>query len=116
MSFLKKIQSFFRFYPQTNALWIYVQCKYCHEPLKTRVNLASQLSVYYDKKGITKGYFCRKTIIGSHGCYRPIEVELNFDANKRLVGKEINGGSFLTEQEYDELLKARESESLSGEN
>jgi len=38
--------------------------------------------------------------VGSNRCYRPIEVELTFDKNRRLINEEIKGGEFVSEEDF----------------
>jgi hypothetical protein len=86
-----------------NAYWIHVQCDHCNEKLRTRVDLRNDLSVQYGERDQDNSYLCRKTLIGSERCFKPIEVELVFDAQRTLIDKQISGGRFITEEEYIEL-------------
>lgn len=101
MSFLKKLSSFFS-QPSGDkrSFWLYVQCEKCGEILKGRVDLYNDLSIQYGESGGGNTYYCRKVFVGSNRCYRPIEVELTFDKNRKLVNEEITGGEFVTEDEY----------------
>ena len=89
--------------------WTYVRCDKCGEPLKARVDLRNQLSATFGAKREDTTYFCRKVVVGSSGCYQPIEVRLTFDASRNLVRQEISGGSFLSEQEYLQEVAKRGS-------
>lgn len=80
--------------------WFYVQCNFCKEILKGRVDLYNHLSIKYGEGGNKTNYFCRKLMIGSNRCYRPIEIEFTFDSNRKLIDRQINGGIFMTEGEY----------------
>jgi hypothetical protein len=46
-------------------------------------------------------YFSRKVLIGSRGCFEPIEVKLTFDPQRRLISREITGGQFTSKEEYE---------------
>jgi len=82
-----------------NAYWVYVQCNRCGEQIRSRVNLNNDLSVeYLGKKDQT--YHCRKTIVGRTGCFQRIEVELNFDKNRKMIERQVTGGEFIEESEY----------------
>ena len=101
MSFLKKLGALFS--PPTGdsrSLWLYVKCDKCGEILKGRVDLHNDLSVQYEDSGGGTSYYCRKMFVGSNRCYRPIEVELTFDKNRRLINEEIKGGEFVSEQDF----------------
>ena len=100
MSFFKKLGALFAPQADQRNLWIYVRCQHCHEMLKSRVDLHNDLSLQYEAGGKTTTYYCRKVLVGSQRCYRPIEVELYFDRSRKLQKQEINGGTFVTEAEY----------------
>ena len=100
MSFFKKIASIIS--PQStgdsNAYWVYVKCNRCGEKIRARVNLANDLSIKYEDG--QKTYFCRKTLMGEGRCFQRVEVELTFDKNRKLVKREINGGQFISDDEF----------------
>ena len=101
MSFLKKLGSLFS--PPSSdsrSLWLYVKCDKCGEILKGRVDLHNDLSIDYGEAGGGTSYFCRKVFIGSNRCYRPIEVELTFDKNRRVMNEEVKGGELVSEEDY----------------
>jgi hypothetical protein len=83
-----------------SAYWVHVQCDDCGEKLRTRINLFNDLSIRYGDAGEETTYFCRKTLIGSERCFRPIEIELTFDEQRRLIDKKVQGGQFISEEEY----------------
>ena len=101
MSFLKKLSSLFSMPSgDKRSLWLYVKCEKCGEILKGRIDLYNDLSVQYEVSGGETSHYCRKVFVGSNRCYRPIEVELTFDKNRKLMNKEIKGGEFVTEEEF----------------
>lgn len=100
MGFLKKIFSIFNTRMPDRNYWFYVECHHCKEILKGRVDLYNHLSVQYGEGKDGNSYYCRKVMIGANRCYRPIEVEFWFDADRKLSNKEIKGGTFVTEQDY----------------
>jgi hypothetical protein len=98
MGFFKKVASFLSATPSdTETLGIYVRCEKCGEALGTRIHLRHDLSPVYGQQGTT--YFTRKTLVGSKRCFQ--EVELTFDANRKVIAREITGGQFITEEEYE---------------
>ncbi len=101
MGFLKKLGALFS-QPSgdSRSLWLYVKCDKCGEILKGRVDLHNDLSIQYAESGGGTSYFCRKVYVGSNRCYRPIEVELTFDKNKRLMNEDITGGEIVSEEEF----------------
>jgi hypothetical protein len=78
------------------AYWITVRCNRCGEVVKGRVNLNNDLSPEYDGETLT--YTCRKVLIGEQRCFQQIEVWLKFDAGRKLMNREIRGGSFADEE------------------
>lgn len=98
MSFFKKLTDLFSGSGgvDRDAYWITARCNRCGEVVRTRVSLSNDLSVEYD--GDEVSYFCRKVMMGEGRCFQRIEVELTFDANRRLVNREISGGQFVDEQ------------------
>jgi hypothetical protein len=101
MGILKKISDYFSSTGTTDeaGYWVYVRCNKCQEPLKTRINLHHDLSVNYDDpRGQT--FFSRKTIVGSQGCFERIKIELTFNNKRKLISKEISGGTFIDRDDY----------------
>ncbi len=84
-----------------DALWVYVRCNRCGERIKTRVDLGHDLTPNYDDAGRVASYFSRKVLIGSGGCFTPVEVKLTFDAQRRVSSREIAGGQFISKEEYE---------------
>ena len=70
-----------------------VQCRRCGDVLPAYVNLQNDLSQDYERDV----WFVRKLISGSgaNRCFQQIEVQLTFDANKKLIEREITGGTFV---------------------
>jgi len=94
MSFFKKIGNFFSSKSGAPMGSITVKCNRCGELIQARVNLYNDLSLEYDEEG--KGiYFCRKVLIGEGRCFQRVEVELTYDANRKLLSREITGGQFI---------------------
>jgi hypothetical protein len=86
---------------QGDVHWEYVRCSRCGETIPVRVDLRHELTPRY---GEGEGaYFVRKGVIGSGEtrCFQTIEVRLTFDAQKRLVSREISGGVFVTQEEFE---------------
>jgi hypothetical protein len=102
MGFFKKMASFLSATPRDiETLGLYVRCDKCGEALGTRIHLRHDLSPLYGEDGQGAAYLVRKTLVGSKRCFQPIEVELTFDANRKVIAREITGGQFITEEEYE---------------
>lgn len=96
MSILQKLFALFKAPIQDYSYWITVRCKRCGEIIRTRIDLRNDLSINYDdERGTT--YYCRKVLIGEKYCFEKIEVELIFDANRKLIDQKIIGGEFIDE-------------------
>lgn len=106
MSFFKKMSRLVSPPPDANVHWVYVNCNRCGEKLRGRVNLSNDLSINYAGKG-KDTYFCRKVIMGSGQCFQRVEVELAFDKNRKLINKEIQGGGFISEEEFADNLSPK---------
>ena len=106
MGFLKKLGALFSAPSgDKRSLWLYVKCDKCGEILKGRVDLLNDLSIQYDESGRASSYYCRNVFVGSNRCYRPIEVELTFDKNRRLLNEEITGGEFASEEDFNDSAR-----------
>ncbi len=80
--------------------WVYVQCNRCGEKLRSRIHLHNDLSIRYGKTSRANTYITQKTIIGSGTCFQLIELTLIFDDQRKLTQREIEGGRFITKEEY----------------
>lgn len=81
--------------------WLYARCAWCGEKLRTRVSLYNDLSVNYGEKDGQDFYICQKTLVGDQHCFRRIEIKLTFNANRKLIDREIIGGEFISAEEFD---------------
>ncbi len=82
--------------PDVSGYWVYVRCRRCGEAIRARINLQNDLSPNDDE-----GYTVTKTLVGDRRCFERIEVTLTFDANRRLVGQEIQRGDFISAKEFE---------------
>ena len=73
-----------------------VKCKRCGETIRGQVHVYNEPSMELDEKG-RPYYTCRKVLIGNGRCFQQIEVFFKFDAAKRVLEREINGGDFVDE-------------------
>ena len=80
---------------------IEVKCDRCQEIVRTRINLYNDLSLVGSDEindAVSASYVCNKTLMGSGHCFQRIQVKLLFDQNRKLVGKQIEEGTFLENQ------------------
>ncbi len=80
------------------SLFLYVRPKMCKEILRVRVDTKNGPSAREDGDG----YYMRKVASGAR-CPFQVEIELFFDASKRLQDKQIVNGEFVTEDDYNAL-------------
>lgn len=80
---------------------LYAQCGTCGGLVHTRIDLRNDLSP--DDEG---GFSMRKTLVDDR-CFRRMEVMARFDARRRPVEQQIEGGRLLSREEFDSLAQAR---------
>ena len=85
------------FYNEKDSLVVYIKCDKCGNVMKKRILKSRDFVVSYDGNAafvIDKLYVCDK-------CYNQIKVDAGFKRSYKPVYFEINGGSFVTEEEYE---------------
>jgi len=80
---------------QDDGFYVYVQPKACQEILRVRIDLKNSLSLKDDGSG----YFVRKMASGAR-CPFAVEMRLEFDSNRNMIGKSIENGEYVTEEDY----------------
>jgi len=80
-----------------DAIYLYVRCANCGARLRVRVDRQHDLSYDYERE---EGYVLRKEMMDSR-CFRLMYATLRFDRNYRVVSREITGGEFITQEEYE---------------
>lgn len=101
MNILKRLANLFSAPSRASSpeYWLYVRCHRCGEAIRGRVNLYNDLSAEYEGGQTT--LFVRKVLTGEGRCFQRVEVELTFDANRKLLNREIQGGLFITQEAYE---------------
>lgn len=90
--------------PQDQALHLYVRCSRCGSPVHVRVHLYNDLAVEFGDGEDIVGYQLRKEIMDSR-CFRLMYAELAFDRNRRELSRTIEGGEFISREEYERLAQ-----------
>lgn len=80
--------------------WIYVRCNRCGERISTRVDLRNDFSPEYGEDEKETIFYSRKVLMGQKQCFQQIEVHLKFNEKRELLDREINGGKFISAEEY----------------
>jgi hypothetical protein len=94
-----------------NAFWLYVRCSACGEAIRVRVHREHDLSADYEGGGAS--YYCHKEIIGQ-SCFRRVKVDLFFNGMREVTERRIDGGEFITREEYDAAQGATSAEMSAG--
>ncbi len=78
---------------------IYVMDHRCREPITGQIDLHNELSLADDEGG---GYFVRKVLhtSGERRCFGQVEVQLWLDGKKQITKHEVQGGRWLSADEY----------------
>lgn len=84
---------------------IYILNFRCNEPLASRIDLFNDLSPAEDGEA---AFFVRKvlTTSGAERCFSANEIQLWLDRNRKVVNLEVEGGKWLTREEYEAELEA----------
>jgi hypothetical protein len=85
----------------TLGLYFYVQCDNCGAPVKLRADKQ------YDLLDEGDGYVWHKTIVDNR-CFRRIPTVVHLNRRYEVVNQTIEGGRYITEEEYKALLGVRE--------
>lgn len=105
MSFLQKLASLFSGGGGggSRTLPIYVFSHRCREPIMAEIDLVNTLS--RDEENDNE-FYTRKLLQGSgqNRCFTQVEVQIWFDRGKRVSRYEVDGGRWLTQEEYEEEL------------
>lgn len=88
--------------PPDNGLHLYVRCSRCGALVHVRVHLYNDLAVDYDDNENVSGYWLRKEIMDSR-CFRLMYADITFDRNRREIQRSIEGGEFISAEEYGRL-------------
>jgi len=83
------------------GLYLYVRCSRCGAPLRVRVDTRNELSPEYGDMEASS-YVLRKEMMDGT-CFRLMYATLRFDGRKREQSREIDGGEFITREEYERL-------------
>lgn len=98
MGFLQKLKQVFSSPSSPPTLDIAVRCRRCHQVITGQINLQNDLSLEYD--GDETYYFARKMLVGSgeNRCFQTVTVEYTFDADRNVIDRRIEGGTFVDEE------------------
>jgi hypothetical protein len=96
-----------------NAIHLYVRCNRCSAPVHVRVDARNDLVIEYGDDEDASGYRLIKEIMDSR-CFRLMRAEIEYDRGRRELSRQIEGGTFVTKDEYDQLVAKGEQERAPG--
>jgi hypothetical protein len=79
-----------------DAIWLYVRCGYCGQKMKIRVDRRYDLRRDYESGGFKLD---KEMMDGT--CFSLMMARVRFDAGFKIVAQELEGGTFLTREEYE---------------
>jgi hypothetical protein len=96
LNFLKKLFGPGDSSGDPRGFFFYVQCDRCGATVRLRVHKTHDLN----REGY--GFVWRKTIVDSR-CFKPMPTTVMFDNRYQITHQEIEGGRYLTEEQYAAL-------------
>ena len=89
--------------PSDGAIHLYVRCDHCGAPVHVRVDPRNDLLIEYGNDDDAAGYRLHKEIMDSR-CFRLMRAEVAYDRSRREISRRIEGGAFISKEEYDQLM------------
>jgi hypothetical protein len=93
--------------PSDQAIHLYVRCGHCGAPLHVRAHRFNDLAIEYDDGEGVAGYRLRKEMMDGR-CFRLMYADLAFDRNRHELSRTIEGGEFISADEYQRLAASAE--------
>lgn len=90
------------------AIHLYVKCNRCGAPVHVRVDPRNDLVSEYDESDDPSGYLLVKEIMDSR-CFRLMRAEITYDRARHEQERTLEGGTFITKDEYEQLVVPNES-------
>ncbi|HJN39517.1 MAG TPA: hypothetical protein QGH28_04985 [Chloroflexota bacterium] len=83
------------------GLYLYVEVEKSGEQIRVRIDPHNDLAQEFDADGgdSPTHYTCYKEVIGTQS-FHPVEINLEFSRRRQLVGQEITGGRFISEDAF----------------
>ena len=98
-----------------NAIHLYVRCNRCSAPVHVRIDPRNDLVIEYGDDDDASGYRLIKEIMDSR-CFRLMRAEIEYDRSRRELSRTIEGGTFISKEEYDQLVAQASAERTAGSN
>ncbi len=92
-----------------SAIHLYVRCDRCGAPVHVRVDPRNDLVIEYGDDDDASGYRLIKEIMDSR-CFRLMRAEIEYDRGRRELSRTLEGGTFISKEEYDHLAAQQAEE------
>jgi hypothetical protein len=102
MRFLDKLKALFSPQSRHDRLQVAVRCSRCGQVVRTQIDLSHDLSVEYGEGAMR--FVWRKELVGSgeNRCFQRMQVEYRLDADRKVIDRYVQGGSFVDRQAQGE--------------
>jgi len=88
-----------------DGIYLYIKCGRCGAPVRVRADRRHDLQRDYDSGGL----ILRKEVMDGT-CFNLIQTTTRFDAGYKIIDQQIDGGEFISWEEYTELNTPTESQ------
>jgi len=92
------------------AIHLYVRCDRCGAPVHVRIDPRNDLAVEYGENDDAIGYRLTKEIMDAR-CFLLMRATIEYSRERRETARELEGGTFISQQEYAQLLEQSEHRS-----
>jgi len=113
MNFLRRIFGGSGPVASDGAIHLYVRCNRCGAPVHVRADPRNDLLIEYGDEDDAAGYRLIKEMMDSR-CFRLMRAELEYDRGRREIARQIEGGTFISQEEYEQLAAQFEAERTAG--
>jgi hypothetical protein len=113
MNFLRRLFGGSDTAASDGAIHLYVRCNRCGAPVHVRVDTRNDLLIEYGDEDDTTGYRLIKEIMDSR-CFRLMRAEIEYDRSRREINRAIEGGTYISKEEYDQLVAQGDQERVNG--
>jgi hypothetical protein len=93
------------------AIHLYVRCNRCGSPVHVRADPRNDLVAEYGDDDNASSYRLHKEIMDAR-CFRIMRAEIEYDRSRREINRTIEGGAFITQDEYNQLVAKAEQEGM----
>lgn len=92
------IKGLFKSNKKMNLIFIFIQDNRCSNKIKILLRKSYDISRVYNDKSV---YFRVNKGVVCNNCYHKIDLRIDFDKRYNIIEQEIDGGKFISEEEYN---------------